>query len=437
MSAIPVNAPSVPKEARREAARRRAARQPRGSNRCFPKTRLARDSEARRFPAKYGSGLRPRRVFRTGNKVLVIRAFSRKQRGAELRAQDRSCVACGNAGIRGKRRTSSFCRDRSCGRRPLRFGALNVSSVRVSFTSSSLDCRCVRSLNAVPSRRFAKVRLQTDCRSTAPRRGKEATLRRRVRPLERISAIAGFRPGDEAQVRLLERPRTAPRSKRGRSASSTGCSGTRRPGGRWRSPMSAVPRAGPRPPQRAAARSPSRAIVRRRERPSFPAAARVGRRSRAVLQRVPIRARLNPCPPPARRNSFRAFPGRRIAQPLTPGLERRGYFGSAAAEVPGSFNIGGISDPAVDALIEEVVAASSRAELTTAGACARPRPDVEPLRDRPVVRGRVQHRVQVRSAVSPKFDMGVLDTWWCDREKAAAVARGNAPLGPPGALPPP
>ena len=138
------------------------------------------------------------------------------------------------------------------------------------------------------------------------------------------------------------------------------------PGGRRRSPMSAVPRAGPRPPQRAAARSPSRAIVRRRERPSFPAAARVGRRSRAVLQRVPIRARLNPCPPPARRNSFRAFPGRRIAQPLTPGLERRGYFGSAAAEVPGSFNIGVISDPAVDALIEEVVAASSRAELTTA-----------------------------------------------------------------------
>ena len=57
---------------------------------------------------------------------------------------------------------------------------------------------------------------------------------------------------------------------------------------------------------------------------------------------------------------------RRIAQPLTPGLEQRNYFGSEFADVPGSFNIGGVKDSAVDALIEKVVTAKSRGELTVA-----------------------------------------------------------------------
>ena len=143
-----------------------------------------------------------------------------------------------------------------------------------------------------------------------------------------------------------------------------------------------------------------------------------------------------PCPP----EFLSSIPWPTIAQPLTPGLERRGYFGSAAAEVPGPFNIGVISDPAVDALIEEVVAASSRAELTTA---------VRAL-DRVLTWNRYaitqwykgEHNIAYwnkfgRPAVSPKFGMGVLDTWWYDREKAAAIARGSAPPRPPGALPPP
>ena len=131
---------------------------------------------------------------------------------------------------------------------------------------------------------------------------------------------------------------------------------------------------------------------------------------------------------------------RRISQPLTPGLEQRGYFGSAAAEVPGSFNIGGISDPAVDALIEKVVAASSRAELTTAVRAL----DRVLMWNRYVVTQwyKGEHNIAYwnkfgRPAVSPKFGMGVLDTWWYDREKAAAIAQGNAPPRPPGALPPP
>ena len=48
----------------------------------------------------------------------------------------------------------------------------------------------------------------------------------------------------------------------------------------------------------------------------------------------------------------------------TPGVELRSYFGSAAAKMDGSLNLAGISDPAVDALIERVIAAKSREELT-------------------------------------------------------------------------
>ena len=50
----------------------------------------------------------------------------------------------------------------------------------------------------------------------------------------------------------------------------------------------------------------------------------------------------------------------------TPGVELRSYFGSQAAKMDGSLNLAGISDPAVDALIERVIAAKSREELNTA-----------------------------------------------------------------------
>ena len=51
---------------------------------------------------------------------------------------------------------------------------------------------------------------------------------------------------------------------------------------------------------------------------------------------------------------------------LTPGIELQSYWGSDAAKMDGSFNLAGITDPVVDALIDKVVAAKSRAELVTA-----------------------------------------------------------------------
>ena len=53
-------------------------------------------------------------------------------------------------------------------------------------------------------------------------------------------------------------------------------------------------------------------------------------------------------------------------QSLSPGNEQRDYWGSAAADRPGSRNLAGIKDPAIDALIEKVIFAKDRPELVAA-----------------------------------------------------------------------
>ena len=124
---------------------------------------------------------------------------------------------------------------------------------------------------------------------------------------------------------------------------------------------------------------------------------------------------------------------RRYVQPLTPGLEQRNFFGSASADTPGSFNVGGIRDPAVDALIEKVIGAKSRAELTTA---------VRAL-DRVLMWNNYTvpqwykgvHHIAYwnkfdRPKTKPRFARGVVDTWWYNPDKAAMIAAGKAPQGP-------
>ncbi len=51
---------------------------------------------------------------------------------------------------------------------------------------------------------------------------------------------------------------------------------------------------------------------------------------------------------------------------LSPGNEQRDYWGSNAANRPGSHNLVGIRNPAVDALIDRIVSAASRADLVAA-----------------------------------------------------------------------
>ena len=51
---------------------------------------------------------------------------------------------------------------------------------------------------------------------------------------------------------------------------------------------------------------------------------------------------------------------------LSPGSEQRGYWGSSAADQVGSENVIGIKNPAVDAIIEKVILATSRNDLVAA-----------------------------------------------------------------------
>jgi microcin C transport system substrate-binding protein len=113
----------------------------------------------------------------------------------------------------------------------------------------------------------------------------------------------------------------------------------------------------------------------------------------------------------------------------TPGVELRTYFGSAAANMEGSLNLAGITDPAVDALVERVIAAKSRDELTTAARAL----------DRVLRAGHywVPHWYKASNTVAywnkfsrpdikPRYDRGVLDTWWYDDAKAAKLTANVA-----------
>ena len=50
----------------------------------------------------------------------------------------------------------------------------------------------------------------------------------------------------------------------------------------------------------------------------------------------------------------------------TPGDGMRPFFSSQAARTKGSYNLAGIASPAIDALIEKIIGADNRADLTVA-----------------------------------------------------------------------
>ncbi|WP_454624518.1 extracellular solute-binding protein [Bradyrhizobium cenepequi] len=114
----------------------------------------------------------------------------------------------------------------------------------------------------------------------------------------------------------------------------------------------------------------------------------------------------------------------RFSMSATPGDSMRAFFSSQAANTKGSYNLAGISSPVIDALIEKIIAAESRAELTTACRAF----------DRVFRAGRYwvpqwyanTHRVAYWDVFAhppkpPRYAQGVgaPENWWADPAKAA------------------
>ncbi len=109
---------------------------------------------------------------------------------------------------------------------------------------------------------------------------------------------------------------------------------------------------------------------------------------------------------------------------LTPGEFMRLVFGSEAANLPGSRNVSGIANKAVDSLIEKALVAETREELTficrAIDRILRSGHYWVPMWNKP------NHLVAYwdlfgRPERGPRYEMGVVSTWWYDAEKAKRI----------------
>jgi microcin C transport system substrate-binding protein len=109
---------------------------------------------------------------------------------------------------------------------------------------------------------------------------------------------------------------------------------------------------------------------------------------------------------------------------LTPGEAMRSTFGSEAASMPGSHNVSGIANKAIDALIEKALVAESREQLTficrALDRILRSGHYWVPMWNKP------NHLVAYwdlfnRPERGPRYDTGVVSTWWYDEDKAKRI----------------
>jgi microcin C transport system substrate-binding protein len=120
-----------------------------------------------------------------------------------------------------------------------------------------------------------------------------------------------------------------------------------------------------------------------------------------------------------------------FGQSLSPGNEQRDYWGSEAADIPGSRNAIGIKDPVVDRLVEQIIEAPAREDLVTATRAL----------DRVLLWGhyviphwhirtfRVAHWNKFdRPDTTPPYGLPVF-SWWVDPVKVAAVEQRKAAEG--------
>ena len=115
------------------------------------------------------------------------------------------------------------------------------------------------------------------------------------------------------------------------------------------------------------------------------------------------------------------------AQSLSPGNEQRDFFGSEAADRPGSRNLPGIKNPAVDVLIDRIIFARDRAELV-ASCKALDRVLLWNCYVVPQFAGGFQRAARwdrfSHPEPLPKYGIaGFPNLWWWDAEKAAKTGK--------------
>ncbi|MEE9281664.1 MAG: ABC transporter substrate-binding protein, partial [Myxococcota bacterium] len=142
------------------------------------------------------------------------------------------------------------------------------------------------------------------------------------------------------------------------------------------------------------------------------------------LKRIGIAARIVRVDPAARQMRRENFDYDMLwvwwSQSATPGAELRSYFGSAAADYAGSFNLAGIKSPVVDELIEMIAHATDRVDFDAA---------VHAL-DRVLLWGEyvvpllhkqtlwILYWNRLSHPRRPKYDSDFPALWWYDDQKA-------------------
>jgi microcin C transport system substrate-binding protein len=115
-------------------------------------------------------------------------------------------------------------------------------------------------------------------------------------------------------------------------------------------------------------------------------------------------------------------------QSLSPGNEQRNYWGSEAADRPGSLNLVGIKDAAIDRLIDAVIFARSRAGLIAATRALDRvllwNQFVVPMWHIPYERIARWDRF-ARPEKLPDYSVGFPDIWWWDEARAARIKAGQ------------
>lgn len=111
-------------------------------------------------------------------------------------------------------------------------------------------------------------------------------------------------------------------------------------------------------------------------------------------------------------------------QSLSPGNEQREYWGSEAAKREGSRNMAGIADPAIDALVDQVIFAKTREDLVAATKALDrvllAHHFVVPQWSSAVQRTARWNRFGHPDPVPP-YSIGFPNIWWFDAAKAAKV----------------